>query len=73
LKVSRLQTARTITATPASTNVILMSRLVRLATSPPPAVLLRRSEAPAVSAATMVGIVFIKVMRPAAATAPAPM
>ena len=73
LNVSSDQTNRTITADPASTNVVLRSRLVRPTAAAWAALLLRRSAAPALSAATMVGMVLASVMRPAAATAPAPM
>jgi hypothetical protein len=72
LKVRKAHIRATITAEPARTRVMGRSREVRPCTTGAP-VDLRRSAAPARSAPTMVGVVLIRVMRPAAATAPAPM
>ena len=73
LKVRKAHMSTTITAEPARTSVIGRSCEVRPPLTGARASVRRRSEAPARSAPTMVGVVLISVMSPAAATAPAPM
>src|SRR5262245_55300496 len=74
LNVSSPHIISTTSAEPASTTVVLRSRAVRPAASgEAPSLSFLRSAAPALRAATIVGTVFSSVIRPAAATAPAPM
>ena len=73
LKVRKTHMRTTMIAEPASTSVIGRSCCVRPRPPVTAASVRRRSAAPARSAPTMVGVVLMSVMRPAAATAPAPM
>ena len=72
LNFSSAHIIATITAEPISTTRMDISRSVRLTAAAVAACFARISLIPAVSAEKIVGIVLIRVIRPEAATAPAP-